>query len=120
MTSSAPKSLASSTYSADVTQEDLDSAADEVTIGLDDAERARIEQSVAVVNAVYGAPARLAILALRPNWYSDDLGKGRVKVVYSGTPAAAHPVSRPEPAAASMPGRWRRSYGRMGREPASG
>jgi type I restriction enzyme R subunit len=118
-----------------VTQEDLDSAADEVTIGLDDAERTRIEQSVAVVNAVYGAPARLATLAedivtqwesrrdrmrpfievpgkamivcatreicanlysaitaMRPDWHSDDLAKGRIKVVYSGTPADKPPV----------------------------
>ncbi len=119
----------------DVTEEDLDSAADEVTIGLDDTESTRIEQSVAVVNAVYGAPARLATLAedivaqwesrrdrmrpfieasgkamivcatrdicanlyaaitaLRPDWHSDDLGKGRIKVVYSGTPADKPPV----------------------------
>ena len=34
---------------ADVTEEDLDTAADEATTGLDDAERSRIEQSVAVV-----------------------------------------------------------------------
>lgn len=46
-----------------VTQDQLDAAADEATAGLDDAERARVEQSVAVVNAVYGAPERLAALA---------------------------------------------------------
>ena len=46
-----------------VSQAELDAAADEVTDGLDDAERARIEKSVAVINAVYGAPARLATLA---------------------------------------------------------
>lgn len=46
-----------------VTQEDLDTAADEATAGLDETERARIEQSVAVVNAVYGAPERLEELA---------------------------------------------------------
>ena len=39
-----------------VTEGDLDRAADEATVGLDDAERAQIEQSVAVINAVYGAP----------------------------------------------------------------
>ncbi|MGH3793836.1 MAG: type I restriction endonuclease subunit R, partial [Pseudonocardiaceae bacterium] len=119
----------------DVTEEDLDAAADEATTGLDDAERARIEQSVAVVNAVYGAPARLAalakdivaqwesrrdrmrpfieapgkamivcatreicanlyaaIVALRPGWHSDDLDKGLIKVVYSGTPSDKPPV----------------------------
>ncbi len=48
---------------ADVTEEALDAAADEATTGLDDAERTRIEQSVAVVNAVYGAPERVAALA---------------------------------------------------------
>jgi type I restriction enzyme R subunit len=120
----------------DITEDQLDLAADEVTAGLDDAERARIEASVAVVNAVYGAPARLAalaedlvahweerreqmsvfveapgkalivggtreicanlysaIIALRPDWHSPDLDKGRIKVVYSGTPADAPPVS---------------------------
>lgn len=39
----------------DITQEGIESAADETTTGLDDPERARIEQYVAVVNAVYGA-----------------------------------------------------------------
>ena len=46
-----------------VTEEELDLAADAATAGLDDAERTRIEQSVAVVNAVYGAPQRLTALA---------------------------------------------------------
>lgn len=41
----------------------VDEAADEATTGLDDAERAKIEQGVAVLNAVYGAPARLEQLA---------------------------------------------------------
>ena len=40
-----------------VTEEQLDEAADEATLGLDDVERAKIEKSVAVINAVYGAPA---------------------------------------------------------------
>ena len=47
----------------EVTEDQLDEAADEATTGLDDVERARIEGSVAVINAVYGAPARLAALA---------------------------------------------------------
>lgn len=47
----------------DVTEEDLDRAADEATVGLDEVERAQIEKSVAVINAVYGAPARLRALA---------------------------------------------------------
>src|SRR5665811_19673 len=46
-----------------VTEDVIDAAADEATAGLDDAERERIEKSVAVVNAVYGAPARIARLA---------------------------------------------------------
>ncbi len=46
-----------------VTQEQLDEAADQATEGLDDVERTKIEQGVAVINAVYGAPARLRALA---------------------------------------------------------
>jgi len=46
-----------------VSEDDLDKAADEVTIGLDEVERTQIEKSVAVINAVYGAPARLEALA---------------------------------------------------------
>ena len=55
-----------------VTEEELDLAADAATAGLDDAERTRIEQSVAVVNAVYGAPQRLTALAadLVNHWQS--------------------------------------------------
>jgi type I restriction enzyme R subunit len=121
---------------ADVKEEALDAAADEATVGLDDTERARIEQSVAVVNAVYGAPARLealaedivsqwenrrlkmrkfieapgkamivcatreicanlysAIVALRPDWHSDDLHQGRIKVVYSGIASDVAPIA---------------------------
>ena len=47
----------------DVSEDDLDQAADEATAGLDDVERAQIEKSVAVINAVYGAPERLEALA---------------------------------------------------------
>ncbi len=56
----------------DVTEADLDRAADEATAGLDDTERAQIEKSVAVINAVYGAPQRLAALAadLVAHWES--------------------------------------------------
>jgi type I restriction enzyme R subunit len=50
-------------FAADTTEEDIDRAADEATLGLDDAERARVEASVAVVNAVYGAPERIERLA---------------------------------------------------------
>ncbi|WP_407935537.1 type I restriction endonuclease subunit R [Jatrophihabitans cynanchi] len=47
----------------DITDEDLDAAADEAVTGLDEVERERIEKSVAVINAMYGAPARLEALA---------------------------------------------------------
>ncbi|MBT2500095.1 type I restriction endonuclease subunit R [Agromyces sp. ISL-38] len=47
----------------ELTEADIDEAADEVTLGLSDDERSRIEASVAVVNAVYGAPERLEALA---------------------------------------------------------
>ncbi|HEX8110713.1 MAG TPA: type I restriction endonuclease subunit R [Kofleriaceae bacterium] len=55
--------LISVKLAGEVTEEQLDEAADEATVGLDDVERDRIEKSVAVINAVYGAPARLAALA---------------------------------------------------------
>src|SRR5699024_3619866 len=120
----------------DVTEDELDAAADEATAGLDDLERAKIERSVAVINAVYGAPARIArlaedlvahwearrtamepfiacpgkgmivggtreicaklydaIIALRPDWHSDRLDAGRIKVVYTGDPSDTPPVS---------------------------
>ncbi|MEX0426370.1 type I restriction endonuclease subunit R [Nocardioides sp. DS6] len=118
----------------EVSDDELDAAADEVTLGLDDVERARVEKSVAVINAVYGAPARLEalaadildhwgaraeamrpflassdgqgspgkafivgatreicaqlyeeIVALRPEWHSDSVDAGVIKVVYSGS-----------------------------------
>lgn len=47
----------------EITDEQLDEAADEATVGLDLVERDRIEKTVAVINAVYGAPARVAALA---------------------------------------------------------
>ncbi|MBL8931719.1 MAG: type I restriction endonuclease subunit R [Kineosporiaceae bacterium] len=47
----------------EVTEEQLDAAADEATAGLDDVERDRIETSVAVINAMYGVPERIAELA---------------------------------------------------------
>ena len=129
----------------DVTAEDLDAAADEQTAGLDDVERARVEQSVAVINAIYGAPDRLEALAkdiveqwkrrrkamdealqptdpddtakphgkalivcstreicaklyaeivkLEPDWHTDDINTGVIKVVYSGTAADQPPIS---------------------------
>ncbi|MGQ4618106.1 HsdR family type I site-specific deoxyribonuclease [Nocardia sp. R7R-8] len=47
----------------DVTDAEIDSAADAAVLGLDDVERARIERSVTVLNALYGAPERLAKVA---------------------------------------------------------
>ncbi|PPI22844.1 type I restriction endonuclease subunit R [Rathayibacter sp. AY1B5] len=118
-----------------VSQEQIDAAADEATVGLDETERTRIEQSVAVINALYGAPERIdalaadivrhwsersermkaaiaspgkamivgatreicarlysAIVALKPEWHSDEIAGGRIKVVYSGTPSDVSPV----------------------------
>ncbi|WP_413250843.1 type I restriction endonuclease subunit R [Sinomonas flava] len=119
-----------------VADDALDLAADEATVGIDDTERARIEASVAVVNAIYGAPERIralaadlvahwegrraqmqkfievpgkalivgatreicaklyaAIVELRPDWHSDELDRGRIKVVYSGTASDQPPVA---------------------------
>lgn len=47
----------------EVTEDELDAAADEAVTGLDEVERERVEKSVAVINAMYGAPARLGALA---------------------------------------------------------
>jgi type I restriction enzyme R subunit len=55
--------LISVKLAGEVTEEELDAAADEAATGLDEVERERIEKSVAVINAVYGAPARLEALA---------------------------------------------------------
>ena len=46
-----------------LSEEDLDRAADDATVGLDAVERAQLEKSVAVVNAIYGAPDRIRALA---------------------------------------------------------
>ncbi|MGB7962479.1 MAG: HsdR family type I site-specific deoxyribonuclease, partial [Propionicimonas sp.] len=113
-------------FADDVSADDLDRAADEMTVGLDDIERDKVEKSVAVINAVYGAPARLAtlaadlvahwetrrdrmrplidgpgkamivgatrqicadlydqVIALRPEWHSDAIESGGIKVVFS-------------------------------------
>ncbi len=124
-------------FADDVTPEDLDRAADEATVGLDEVERERLEKSVAVINAVYGAPARLATLAadivahwetrrermrplidgpgkamivcatrqicadlyaqlieLRPEWHSDALEGGVLKVVYSGSASDSGEIAK--------------------------
>jgi type I restriction enzyme R subunit len=47
----------------DVDPEIIDERADQATAGLDDAERERIQQAVAAMNALYGAPDRLRTLA---------------------------------------------------------
>ncbi|MBB5152890.1 type I restriction endonuclease subunit R [Saccharopolyspora phatthalungensis] len=46
-----------------VSEDDLDQAADEATTGLDDVQRAQVEQAVAKLNTVYGAPKRISVLA---------------------------------------------------------
>jgi len=48
---------------ADVDPEVIDERADEATAGLDDSQRERIQQAVTVMNALYGAPARLRVLS---------------------------------------------------------
>jgi type I restriction enzyme R subunit len=48
---------------ANVRPEELDEQADEVTAGLYDSERERIQQRVAAMNAVYGAPDRVRQLS---------------------------------------------------------
>jgi type I restriction enzyme R subunit len=111
----------------DVRPEDIDEQADELTAGLDDSERERIQQRVAAMNAVYGAPDRVRqlsedvvghwerrsaemrkfigvpgkgmivcatrdicaelyerIIRLKPDWGTDDIATGKVKVVYTG------------------------------------
>lgn len=123
-------------FAEGIDEEDVNKAADELTKDLDDVERDQLERSVAVVNAMYGSPQRLAelasdlvahwetrrsamakfiggpgkalivcgtreicanlydaIMALRPDWHSDELDKGRIKVVYSGDPTDAPPIS---------------------------
>jgi type I restriction enzyme R subunit len=116
----------------DVDPTKIDEEADRITDGLDDTERRRIEQAVATMNAMYGAPARIRDLArdlvehwearrermrpfvgvseaggapgkamvvcatreicvrvydalreLRPEWHSDEVDKGAMKIVFS-------------------------------------
>ncbi|WP_105032383.1 type I restriction endonuclease subunit R [Arthrobacter ruber] len=64
---------------AEVTEEILDRAADEATKGLEQSDRARIEASVAIVNAVYGAPERIAALAadLVAHWENRSARMGK-------------------------------------------
>ncbi|MCJ0871147.1 type I restriction endonuclease subunit R [Streptomyces sp. AP-93] len=47
----------------DVDPTTIDEEADRITDGLDDVERTRVEQAVATMNAMYGAPARIRDLA---------------------------------------------------------
>ncbi|MGH3834835.1 MAG: type I restriction endonuclease subunit R [Pseudonocardiaceae bacterium] len=122
---------------ADIDPEVLDERADEATIGLDDSERQRIQQAVTAMNALYGAPDRLRVLAadivehwesrsaqmrkfidspgkgmivcgtreicanlyteiiaLRPEWHSDELHQGKLKVVYTGDAGDQDPIAR--------------------------
>lgn len=113
----------------DLDPEVIDERADEATAGLDDSERERVQQAVAVMNELYGAPDRLRVLAddlvghwesrsvqmrkfigvpgkgmivcatrqicadlyqqiiaIRPDWHADADDKGKIKVVYTGSP----------------------------------
>ncbi|GAB3587048.1 type I restriction endonuclease subunit R [Calidifontibacter terrae] len=45
-----------------LTDDSIDEVVDEATRGLDDVERRKVEQSVAVINAIYGAPERVHTL----------------------------------------------------------
>lgn len=117
----------------DVDPTKIDEEADRITDGLDDTERRRVEQAVATMNAMYGAPARIRDLAadlvkhwearrtamrpfvgvsendrgatgkamivcatreicvrvydalreLRPEWHSDEIDTGAMKIVFS-------------------------------------
>lgn len=116
----------------DVDPTTIDEEADRITDGLDDTERRRVEQAVATMNAMYGAPARVRDLAadlvehwegrrermqpfvgasetggaagkamvvcatreicvrvydalreLRPEWHSDEVDRGAMKIVFS-------------------------------------
>lgn len=48
---------------AGIDPEALDGQVDEITVGLDEAEKERLRRTVAVMNALYGAPARVKTLA---------------------------------------------------------
>lgn len=119
-----------------ISPEQLDRAADELTRELDETERDQVERSVAVINSIYGTPERLrtlaadivehwerrrarvlpeiegpgkglivgatreicaslysALVALRPEWHSDAIDGGVVKVVYSGSASDQPPIS---------------------------
>jgi type I restriction enzyme R subunit len=116
----------------DVDPTKIDEEADRITDGLDDTERRRVEQAVATMNRLYGAPARIrdltadlvahwegrrermqpfvgvsdkggaagkamvvcatreicvrvydALRELRPEWHSDEIDKGAMKIVFS-------------------------------------
>ncbi|MFF8021101.1 DEAD/DEAH box helicase family protein [Streptomyces sp. NPDC007896] len=57
----------------DVDPTEIDEEADRITDGFDDTERRRVEQAVATMNAMYGAPARIRDLAadLVEHWEFD-------------------------------------------------
>src|SRR5699024_10550614 len=79
----------------DLSAEDIDAAADEATIGLDDAERDRLEKSVAVINAVYGAPQRMRELAedLVTHW--EERRGAMLELVRPGTEESDDGAARP-------------------------
>lgn len=65
--------------------ETIDERADEVTAGLDESERTRVQQAVAAMNAVYGAPDRLR--ELPPTWSSTGKPAGNRCARSSAAPA---------------------------------
>ena len=120
-----------------VDDETLDDAAEEALGRVDDADRERLQRTVAVLDTIYGAPQRLEVLsddfvkhwetrreavrefiggpgkamivcatraiaahlydeivALRPDWHDDADDKGRIKVVYTATPADSDLVKK--------------------------
>jgi type I restriction enzyme R subunit len=81
--------LAPVTLPDGVDPEVIDDRADEAMVGLDDAERQRIQRSVVVLNSVYGAPARVQRVAAdvvehwearaaRMRWFIGGPGKGMI------------------------------------------
>ena len=77
------------TQSLEITADEVDALADEVTAGIDDLERSRIEQGVARVNAVYGAPERVQVLAQDIVEHWEARRAAMAALVAGGEPEAA-------------------------------
>ncbi|MEU4364118.1 type I restriction endonuclease subunit R [Promicromonospora sp. NPDC023987] len=85
--------------------ETIDATADEVTAGLDDAERDRLQKSVAAINAIYGAPARLEELAQDLVTHWEARRDAMVELVRDTVPAATSATEPPVVLAAGAPGK---------------